>query len=256
MSNFLELRGLSIGYDNKKEVLSGIDLKVSSGEILVLAGPNGSGKTTLLKTMGGLLQPLEGKVYINGRDIGSLKPGDRAALSAFLFQVRESPWPFTVRETVSQGSFARRGWLGREKESDREAVNMAIEKAGLGDYSERRITELSGGELQRVFIARCIAQGALFLLLDEPGNNLDPKYAFIILTLLSDLVKEGRGAIISLHDLRLASRFANRVALLSPVSKEKSGSICALGTPEEVLTEENLSKVFDLKKELVRELVL
>jgi iron complex transport system ATP-binding protein len=203
----LELRSVSAGYGGTP-VLRGVNLTVGEGELVVLAGPNGSGKTTLLKTAGGLLAPLEGQVLANGKDLYSLKLKERAALAAFLFQVRESPWPFTVRETVAQGCFFRRGWLGAETGADREAVASALEKAELTALAERAITELSGGELQRVYIARCIAQGAAFLLLDEPENNLDPKYSHIALTLLAALVREGRGAIAGLHDLRLASRFA------------------------------------------------
>jgi len=250
----LELRGISAGYNTggrNRVVVRNVDLSVSEGELLVLAGPNGSGKTTLIKIAGGLLTPLEGKVKIDGKEPGRMKPKARAAYTAFLFQVRDSPWPFTVRETVAQGRFFRRGWFGAENREDREAVNAALEKAGLLPLAERPLTELSGGELQRVYIARCMAQEAAFLLLDEPENNLDPKYSFLIFSLLHDLVKEGRGAIVSLHDLRLASLFADRIALLS-----LDGSICALGTPEEVLTEEKLSRVYGLNPELVRGLVL
>ena len=265
---FLELRSVSAGYDNSRgyssrrgsnvkrnrtavPVLSGIDLSVKEGELLVLAGPNGSGKTTLLKTAGGLITPMEGKVLINGKDLALLNLKERASLAAFLFQVRESPWPFTVRQTVAQGSYARRGWLGAETKADREAVTSALEKADLATLAERPITELSGGELQRVYIARCIAQGAVFLLLDEPENNLDFKYANMILTLLSDLVREGRGVIVSLHDLRLASRFAHRIVLLS-----QDGTISAAGKPNEVLTEEIIGRVYDMSEDLVRDLIL
>ena len=252
----LELRSVSAGYNFNRSrraepVLRDIDLSVEEGELLVLAGPNGSGKTTLLKTAGGLLAPIAGKVTVNGKDISLMKHKERASLTAFLFQVRETPWPFTVRETVAQGSFVRRGWLGAETKADREAVNAALEKADLTSLAERSITELSGGELQRVYIARCIAQGAAFLLLDEPENNLDLKYANMILTLLSNLVREGRGAIVSLHDLRLASRFAQRIVLLS-----LHGDISTIGPPTEVLTEENISKVYDISEELVRDLIL
>ena len=252
MKNSLELKGISAAYGGRQEpVLRNIDLSVAEGELLVLAGPNGSGKTTLLKTAGGFLPPLEGKVEINGKDIYSLRPRERAALSAFLFQVRESPWPFTVRETVAQGRFSRKGWLGSETREDRAAVRAALEKAELGSLADRKITELSGGELQRVFIARCLAQEAAFLLLDEPENNLDPRYSFIILTLLEEIAREGRGIIVSLHDLRLASRFAHRVALLSP-----GGLIDAIGTPRETLTPENLGRVYELGTELVHDLIL
>jgi iron complex transport system ATP-binding protein len=279
VKGLLELRGISAGYfgslgnrgssgnfgsqknrsssgnrssqGNGIPVLRNIDLSVRAGELAVLAGPNGSGKTTLLKIAGGLLDPLEGKVVINGKEINGLRPRERAEFTALLFQGRESPWSFTVRETIAQGRFSRRGWLGAETKTDREAVNAAVEKAGLAALADRPITELSGGELQRVYIARCIAQGAAFLLLDEPENNLDPRYAHKVLTLLSDLVGEGRGAIVSLHDLRLASHFAHRIILLS-----QGGTISALGSPEEVLTEEILSAVYDMPPELVRDLIL
>ena len=266
----LELRGVSAGYPIRgnslgnvqgnssqryraKATLRHIDLSVGEGELLALVGPNGSGKTTLLKTAGGLLAPLEGKVTINGKEMSALKSRERAALTAFLFQGRDTPWAFTVRETISQGRFARRGWLGAETKADREAVESALEKADLRALAERPITELSGGELQRVYIARSIAQGAAFLLLDEPENNLDPKYAYMILSLLSNLVQEGRGVMVSLHDLRLASRFAHRVALLS---SEEGGIISAIGPPAEVLNDGSISRVFDLPPELVRELIL
>ena len=262
MSALLELRGVSAGYGGRRDcrrrqhrrgkiALRDIDLSVGQGELLVLAGPNGSGKTTLLKTAAGILPPLEGRVTINGKDVANMKPRERAAFTAILFQVRDSPWPFTVRETIAQGRFARHGWLGAETKEDREAINNALEKADLAGLAERPITELSGGELQRVYIARSIAQGAAFLLFDEPENNLDPKYAYVILTLVETLVREGRGAIVSLHDLRLASRFAHRVALLSP-----SGAISAIGTAAEVLREDILSEVFDLSPELVKSMVL
>ncbi|MCL2382576.1 MAG: ABC transporter ATP-binding protein [Treponema sp.] len=256
MKNLLELRGVSAGYAghssaSRTPVLHNIDLSVEEGELVVLAGPNGSGKTTLLKTAGGLLPPVAGTVTINGRETGSLKPRERAAHAALLFQVRDSPWPFTVRETVAQGRFARHGWMGAETREDREAVTAALEKAELGGLAHRPITEISGGELQRVYVARSIAQGAAFLLFDEPENNLDPKYSYMILALIQTLVREGRGALVSLHDLRLASRFAHRVVLLSA-----SGTARAIGPPAQVLGEEILSEVFDLAPELVRSMVL
>ena len=255
MKALLELENITAGYRGNrgvmdKQTLRNINLVVHEGELLVLAGPNGSGKTTLLKTAGGVLPPLEGRVAINGREINLLKPRERAALTAFLFQLRDSPWPFTVRETIAQGRFARHGWLGAETRNDRDEINAAMEKADITGLSERPVTELSGGELQRVYIARCIAQGASFLLLDEPENNLDPKYAYMILSLISNTVREGRGAIVSLHDLRLASRFAHRIALIG------NGTITAIGSPAEVLTEEILSRVYDLPPELVRDLIL
>lgn len=267
MKNLLELRGVSAGYGNgrgndgprgiqKKAAIGNVDLLVEEGELVVLAGPNGSGKTTLLKTAGGLLAPMEGRVAVNGKDVSTLKRRERAALTAFLFQVRDSPWPFTVRETIAQGRFFMKGWLGSETREDREVVAAALDKADLGVLADRPITELSGGELQRVYIARCIAQGAAFLLFDEPENNLDPKYAYMIMTLVKDLVREGRGAIVSLHDLRLANAFADRIVLLSRPSKNEPASIFAAGIPGEILTTESVGRVFDLSPNLVKSMIL
>jgi len=255
MKTILELRGVSAGYGGRsnrvKPILQNINLSVQEGELLVLAGPNGSGKTTLLKTAGGLLSPLEGSVLIKGKESRTLKSRERAKLTAFLFQVRDAPWSFTVRETVAQGRFARSGWLGSETREDRKATENALHKAELTHLAESPVTEISGGELQRVYIARSIAQGADLLLLDEPENSLDPKYAYMILQLLQTIVREGRSAIVSLHDLRLASRFADRVALLAP-----SQGIVALGTPDQVLTKETLGKTFDVSPELIESMVL
>ena len=110
MINSLELCDISAGY-GKRAVTHNINLSVGEGEILVLAGPNGSGKTSILKTAGGLLPPVQGRVMIKGKEISRLKPRERAALTAFLFQTRDNPWPFTVRETIAQGPYFRRGWL-------------------------------------------------------------------------------------------------------------------------------------------------
>ena len=246
----LELCEISAGY-GKRAVTHDINFSVGPGELLVLAGPNGSGKTSILKTAAGLLPPFRGRVMIKGIELNRLKPRERAAHTAFLFQNRDSPWPFTVRETVAQGRYVRLGWLGAARTIDLDAVDSALEKAGLLNLSDRLITELSGGELQRVYIARSIAQGASFLLLDEPVNNLDPKFSYMILNLITELAREGRGIILSLHDLRLASRFASRILLLS-----LSGSILAMGSPEEVLTVENLGMLYDIPTGLAGDLIL
>ena len=247
----LELEEISAGYEKEKPVVSNINLKLEPGELVVLAGPNGSGKTTILKTAGGLLPPFKGRVLVNKRDTGRLRRRERAGLTAFLFQERETLWPFTVRETVLQACFARQGWLGAETKDDRDTVANALKKADLLGFSECPVTSLSGGELQRVYIARCIAQGASFLLLDEPDNNLDPKYSCMVLELISALVREGRGAIMSLHNLRLASRFARRIVLLSD-----NGTVYSDGSPEEVLTLDNLKKVYEIEEDLARDCFL
>jgi iron complex transport system ATP-binding protein len=235
----LELENLSVGFKTAA-VLAGVSLTVNAGELLVLAGPNGSGKTTLLKTIAGLQKPLAGRVLLDGRDTAPLGKRERAGKISLLFQGAVPGWPFTVREIVAQGRFPYRGVFGSERPRDGEAVNAAIGAAGLAGFEDRPVTELSGGEYQRVLIARAMAQEAKLLLLDEPANNLDPKYQFIVMTLLRSLCETGAAVLVSLHDLNLAEAYAGRIVLLS------AGKIAAQGKPPEVLRKDVIGKVFDL----------
>jgi iron complex transport system ATP-binding protein len=237
----LELRGLCAGFP-RRTVLEGVDLSLAAGEIAVLLGPNGSGKTTLLKTACGLLKPLAGTVRLDGRDLGALKKAERARLGGFLFQSAAPPWPFTVRELLIQGRFSRRG-LFRPDPAGEEIVETVIDEAGLRGFEDRPATELSGGEYQRVLIARLLVQEPRILFLDEPVNNLDPKYQFMVMDLLGALKNRGISALLSLHDLRLARRYAGRIILLN------RGGIAAQGSPGEVLRPGTLEEVFEVKSE-------
>jgi iron complex transport system ATP-binding protein len=233
----LELENLTVGFKSKP-VLAGISLAIAAGELLVLAGPNGSGKTTLLKTIGGLLKPLEGRILLDGRDTASLSKREKAGRISLLFQGTGPSWPFTVKEIVAQGRFPYRGVFGAEHPRDQAAVSRAITAAGLWGFEDHPVTELSGGEFQRVLIARAMAQEAGLLLLDEPATALDPKYRFMVMTLIRSMTEAGAGALVSLHDLTLARLYADRVVLIG------DGKIAALGKPPEVLRE--AARVLDL----------
>jgi iron complex transport system ATP-binding protein len=264
----LELEQLSIGF-GKKAVLSDMTLAIKPGELIALAGPNGSGKTTLLKTIGGLLKPLAGTVMLDGRDITLMGKREKALKISLLFQSTTSDWGFTVEEMVSQGRFPHNGPFKRtqstawnvsndisdipntrsareaqntEQEAvlDKNIVEKAIRSAGLFGFERRVVTELSGGEFQRVLIARAMAQEAGLLLLDEPANNLDPKYQYMVMNLVRSMTAFGRVAIVSVHDLNLASLYADRVILVG------RGGLVAMGRPSEVLREDLLEAVFGI----------
>jgi iron complex transport system ATP-binding protein len=235
----LELENLSVGFKTGP-VLTGISLTVKAGELLVLAGPNGSGKTTLLKTIGGQLKPLEGRVLLDGKDTAPMAKREKAGQISLLFQGTSPAWPFTVKEIISQGRFPHRGVFGAEQTRDQQAVARALVAAGLSGFEDRPVTELSGGEFQRVLIARAIAQEARLLLLDEPANTLDPKYRFMVMSLIRSITGTGAGALVSLHDLNLARLYADRVLLIG------DGKIAALGLPAEALEEAVVARVFDL----------
>ncbi|MDR0588945.1 MAG: ABC transporter ATP-binding protein, partial [Spirochaetaceae bacterium] len=179
----LELENLTAGF-RKKPVLAGVSFAIKPGELVALAGPNGSGKTTLLKTIGGILKPLAGRVLLDGGDTASLGKQEKARRISLLFQGTNPDWPFTVQEIIAQGRFPYRGIFGAEHPGDQRTVAQAITAAGLGGFEDRPVTELSGGEFQRVLIARAMAQEAKLLLLDEPANTLDPKYQAMVMTLI------------------------------------------------------------------------
>ncbi len=234
----IEARGVDVGYGDRV-VLGGVDLEVRQGELLVIAGANGVGKTTLLKALSGRVPPLRGEILIDGRILAALSAAERGRRVAFVGQGAQAVWPFTVRELVTLGRFPHRGWFASERRSDREAVAAAIRRAGLDGFAERSVTELSGGELQRAMIARALAQEGEVLLLDEPVSHLDEKHRVMVMDLIRSLVSSGLAAVASLHDLNLASLYADRIALFS------DGGLAALGTPREVLREDILRAAFD-----------
>ena len=227
----LSLDSLTIQYGSRV-VLHDITLEVRSGEVLALIGPNGVGKSTLIHAASGGLKPARGQVTIEGQDESAV---DRVRRN-------QRVEAFTAFDTVLMGRTAYVGWLGRESEKDRSIALQAMDRTNTLDLAARRIGELSGGEQQRVLIARALAQSTLVLLMDEPTAHLDLKHQADILNLVCSLAHaENLAVMIALHDLNLAAQYADRVALLS------NSRLVALGQPEEVLTTESLSPVYGLR---------
>ncbi|MEN6392257.1 MAG: ABC transporter ATP-binding protein [Anaerolineaceae bacterium] len=220
-------------------VLNQISFEVHTGEILALIGPNGVGKTTLLRTMARLMRPVEGKVILMDRDLWQISLRDTARSLAFATQTGSDTWDATVEQIVALGRAPHRGWFMPLTERDLQVVEKAIEQVGLKARRERISSELSGGEQQRMNLARVLAQEPSVLLLDEPTAHLDLKYQTEILNLIHKLAhRDGLTVIISLHDLNLAAIYADRVVLLN------DGGIDAIGTPAEVMTSERLTSVY------------
>jgi iron complex transport system ATP-binding protein len=237
----LAINSLTVQF-TKRIVLHDITLEVRPGEVLALIGPNGVGKSTLIRAASGILKPLHGQITIDDQDVHQLPIDLRARSIAVVPQAVRLPESFSVIDTVLMGRTAYLGWLGREREIDRSIALEAMERTNTLDLASRRIGELSGGEQQRVLIARALAQAARVLLLDEPTAHLDLKHQADVLSLVRTLAHDRDYAVlIALHDLNLAAVYADRVALLS------NGHLVAFGTPEEVLTTEKLSPVYGLK---------
>jgi iron complex transport system ATP-binding protein len=238
MMKKLETQSLTCAY-NGYPVLEDLCMEARPGEVLAIIGPNGVGKSTLLRAMARLMPPQKGKVLLAGRDLWSTGQRDIARQLSLAPQANGGQGLTTVEQAVALGRAPHRGWLLPLGAQDRTATDRALEQAGLNSLRNRRVAELSGGEQQRVILARVLAQTPKVLLLDEPTSHLDLRYQSGILGLVHQLAhKDGLTVVISLHDLNLAALYADQLALLA------EGRLLALGPPSEVLTPERLTKVY------------
>jgi iron complex transport system ATP-binding protein len=234
----LEAERVTCGY-REVDVLSDVSLRIGPGEFVALAGPNGSGKSTLIRALSRVLRPRGGRVLLDGRDVYGLTARESARAIAVLPQDTSMAFDFTVEEVVSMGRAPRLGRFEEEGPADREAVERALERAGIVGLRGRAVTELSGGERQRAALARAFAQEPQVLLLDEPTAHLDLACQAQVLRAVRALRREsGVGVLAAIHDLNLAAAHADRLVLLS------MGRVAVEGAPGEVLTEARLGEVF------------
>jgi iron complex transport system ATP-binding protein len=222
----LELVGLSVDIARRR-IVTGVDVEVPDGHFVGLLGPNGSGKSTILKALYRVHRPVAGRALLDGADLLTMRPREAARRVAVVAQESTVEFDFTVFEMVMMGRTPHKGSFDRDDESDRSLVSRAIEQVGCDHLSERSFNTLSGGEKQRVLIARAIAQGADHMILDEPTNHLDIRYQVEVLELVAGL---GVTVLAALHDLSLAAMFCDSVYLLA------DGRIVAGGRPEAVIT--------------------
>ncbi len=242
----LEISHLSVSY-GQKPILKDVSLSALAGEVLAIIGPNGAGKSTLIKAACGVLPAESGKVTVASQNISSLSPSKRARMIAVVPQARSLPFAFTVYQAVLLGRTPHIDWLGHPKSHDHHQVIQALELTHTIELSDRRIGELSGGEQQRVLLARAIAQETPVLLLDEPTTHLDMKHQSSFLNLIRKLaVMQKLAVMMVVHDLNLGSLYADRVALIH------NGKVHALGTPVEVLNEANLLNVYQVPVHIMK----
>lgn len=236
----LEARGLSGGYE-KQEVFSNLDLAVPKGKFIALTGPNGSGKSTLLKFFYKELIPSKGTVHIGGSEVSSLSQKSLARKLGFVPQNGRIDYDFSVLEAVSMGRYA----YGGHDEGGH--VEQAMRDCDILHLSHKRVTELSGGEMQRVLLARSLAQQGTVLLLDEPVNHLDVRHQRTMMNLLKRLVEKNLSVICVLHDLLLVQVYSDETILL------KKGSVFANGPTQEVICQENLKAVYNIDSHTIHD---
>lgn len=235
----LSIRGVVFSYP-ARPVLRGVSLEVAEGELMGLVGPNGSGKTTLLRVINKILSPPMGTVMIGEVDVRGMALRDLARRVGYVPQMASPGFPLTVFEVVLLGRRPYMSWGVDQK--DVETVARALTLLGLEGLSDRDFLQLSGGERQKVLLARALAQEPEVLLLDEPTSNLDLKHQLEVLATVRDLVRRrGMNAVVSIHDLNLAARFCDRLAVLH------RGRIYAVGEPQETVTPEMIREVYGVE---------
>jgi len=238
----LEIRGVGFSYDSRP-VLEDVTMSVDKGNVVSLVGPNGSGKTTLLKCINKILKPNKGVVLVEERDVREMKLKELAKLIGYVPQTSTNSFPSTVFDTVLLGRRPYVNWSVSSK--DREIVARTLTLMGIEDLALRHLNELSGGERQKVIIARALAQEPQVILLDEPTSNLDIKHQLEVLGIIRSVVEEKEiAAVIAIHDLNLASRFSDKIILLH------KGRIYDVGEPAKVLTQENIKTVYGVDVEI------
>ncbi len=234
----IELNDVSLGYD-QRAVLNNINLKAVPGEILGLIGPNSSGKSTLIKGITRLINLFSGRIFIDGRDIRSYKREELARLIAVVPQNPVLPQSFTAFEVVLMGRTPHFGLLHFEGRRDMTIAWQAMKATKTELLAGRRVGELSGGEKQRLIIARALTQQPKVILLDEPTAHLDINHQLEILNLVKSLcVKQSLTVIVALHDLNLAAQYCDWLVMLN------GGGTYSEGIPQDVLTAQNIKEVY------------
>lgn len=232
----LEVKGLSFSY-GEKLAADNVSIEVNKGEFVGLIGPNGSGKSTVLKNVYRALRPDRGEIIIKGSDMLRMTYKESALQMAVVGQENDVPFNFKVEEIVAMGRTPHKKLFEIDTKEDKEIVRHALRHLGMEDMAKRNYLNLSGGEKQRVIIARAVAQESDFLVLDEPTNHLDISYQLQIFDFVSRL---GVTVLAAIHDLNMAALYCDRIYVI------KDGKVVLEGSPEDVLTEQNIKDIYNV----------
>lgn len=235
----LKVRDVEFGYTSVP-ILKDVCIELAGSEVLGVVGPNGAGKSTLIRCIDRILKPQRGSILLDGRDINEMRLMELAKRMGYVPQSTSQIFPATVFDTVLMGRRPHLGW--RSSEKDEEKVLDVLQMLNIENLAMRDINELSGGQQQKVFIARALVQEPDVLLLDEPTSNLDIRHQLEVMEIITSIVREKKiSAIMAIHDLNLASRYADRIVMLN------GGTIIDAGNPSSVLTPKNIKQVYGVE---------
>ena len=236
----LSVENLSVTIDGT-ELVSPASFTLTPGELVIMLGPNGAGKTLTLQHAIGLERPSGGSATLSGQDTHAMPPMTRAQYLTYLPQTRPLAWPLRVRDLVALGRFAHGTRLGKLSPEDENAIATAMQACDIAHLANRKASTLSGGELARVHCARAFAATTPLLIADEPVAALDPRHQFAIMNLFRAFVDQGGGALVVLHDITLAAKYADRLLWM------KDGYLVADGTPADTLTPQRLAEIYGVQ---------
>ena len=232
----LKVKNVEFGY-NSTLVLEGVSMDLDSSEIIGIVGPNGAGKSTLIRCIDRILTPRGGTILLDENDISNMTRMEIAKRMGYVPQTTTRVFPATVFDTVLMGRRPHLGW--KSSDTDVDKVLEILELLGIMEFAMRDFNEISGGQQQKVLIARALAQEADILLLDEPTSNLDIRHQLEVMEIMTNIVHRKKiSAVMAIHDLNLATRYTTRILMLN------GGRIFAVGDPESVLTAENIRRAY------------
>jgi iron complex transport system ATP-binding protein len=239
----LSARALSVSL-GRRRVVQDVDLDLDAGRVLGLVGPNGSGKSTLLRALLGLTSLAAGEVRVEGRPLTSYRPRELARVVAAVLQDETGDFDLDARDVVAMGRGCHKRLLQRDDGRDHEVVEASLAALGVAHLADRRIASMSGGERQRVLVARALAQEPRILVMDEPTNHLDVRHQFEVLALTR---QRGLTAVVALHDLNLAAHYCDDLLVL------QEGRVVRHGPPADVLEQALLRDVYDVEADVGRD---
>jgi iron complex transport system ATP-binding protein len=235
----LSVNNLSAGY-GKNTIIHDISFSLSQNYVVSIIGKNGSGKSTLLKAITNLIDISDGNVLVDDADIKTLKRNDLAKKISYLAQIRNIP-DMTVEQLVLHGRFPYLSYYGKYSKSDIEVAHNMISKMGISDLMNRPLKSLSGGQVQKAYIAFSLTQNTDYILFDEPTTFLDTSYQISLMKSLNDLAKEGKGVLAVMHDLPLAFNFSDFIMVID------NGRLVAFDTPENIIKNDIVFELFGVK---------
>ncbi|MFP3938158.1 MAG: ABC transporter ATP-binding protein [Phycisphaerae bacterium] len=244
--HILEARNVEFAYHADAQVLRGVSFTAAADKLACVLGPNGSGKTTLLRCLLGQLGPQAGSILLDGKELSRYSRRGLARMMAYVPQLPQSAFPFTVRELVLMGRYPRSGVLGMTGEQDRKVAELAMKMTDTTAFASRTLDELSGGEAQCAMIARALAQQPQVCLLDEPTSHLDIANQLKIYRMMRRLAHDWKMAVVCVsHDVNLAARFADELTLM------RDGQVVASGPPTQVVRRDVLRQTYGVDVELI-----